>query len=66
MWYKHQKSKKLALNSSLQTYQILTNDDEMLILRLSYFSTTVASSSFLGVDIRRSDNHETQYLRTFG
>ena len=38
---KHQKSKKLALDSSLQTYQILTNDDEMLILCLSYFSTTV-------------------------
>ena len=26
-WYKLQKSKKLALNSSLQSYQILTNDD---------------------------------------
>ena len=41
MWYKHQKSKKLALNSSLQTYQILTNDDQILILHLSYFSITV-------------------------
>ena len=36
-----QKNKKLALNSWLQTYQILTSDDQMLILRLSYFVTTV-------------------------
>ena len=39
--YKHQKSKKLALNLQLQTYQILTNDDQMLILCLSYFIATV-------------------------
>ena len=32
---------KLALDSQLQTYQILTNDDQMLILSLSYFNTTV-------------------------
>ena len=32
---------KLALNSQLQAYQILTNDDQMLILCLSYFITTV-------------------------
>jgi hypothetical protein len=31
----------LALNSQLRTYQILTNDDQMLILCLSYFITTV-------------------------
>ena len=30
-----------ALNSPLQTYQILTNDDQMLILCLSCFKTTV-------------------------
>ena len=40
-WYKDQKSKKLALNSWLQTYQILTNDDQMSISYLSYFSITV-------------------------
>ena len=40
-WYKHQKNQKLTLNSQLQTYQILTNDDQMLILCLSYFITTV-------------------------
>ena len=33
----HKKNKKLALNSWLQFYQILTNDDQMLILCLSYF-----------------------------
>ena len=37
----------MVLNSSLQqTYQILTNDDEMLILRLSYFSNTVSKLEF--------------------
>jgi hypothetical protein len=35
------KENKLALNSQLQTYQIVTNDDQMLILCLSYFITTV-------------------------
>ena len=35
------KNKKLALNSRLQPYQILKNDDQMLILCLSYFFTTV-------------------------
>ena len=34
---------KLALNS-LQTYQILAKDDQMLILCLSYFITTVMSN----------------------
>ena len=29
------KSKKLALNSGIQTYQILTNDDKVCIPRLS-------------------------------
>ena len=41
-WYKLQTNKKLALNSQLQTYQILTNDDQMLILCLPYFITTVS------------------------
>ena len=40
-WNKHQTNKKLALHLRLKTYQILTNDDPMLILSLSYFITTV-------------------------
>ena len=40
-WYQHQENKKLALDLQLQTYQILTIDDQMLILSLSYFITTV-------------------------
>ena len=40
-WNKLQTNKKLALNSQLQTYKILKNDDRMLILCLSYFITTV-------------------------
>ena len=40
-WYKHQKIKKLSLNSWLNTYQTLTNDDQKLILCLPYFITTV-------------------------
>jgi hypothetical protein len=47
-WYKHKKNKKLTLNSQLQTYQILTNDDQMLILRLSYFITTSCTCFVLG------------------
>ena len=31
----------MALNTQLQTYQILTNNDQMLIVCLSYFVTTV-------------------------
>ena len=33
--------KKFALNAQLQSNQVLTNDDQMLILCLSYFITTV-------------------------
>ena len=33
----------MNLYSQLQTYQILTNDDEMLILYLSYSMTTATS-----------------------
>ena len=39
--YKHQKIKKLALNLWLQTYQILTNNVQMIIFCVSYFITTV-------------------------
>ena len=35
------KKEKLDLNLQLQTYNILTNNDQMLILLLSYFITTV-------------------------
>ena len=38
------KNKKFTLNSQLKTYQILSNRDQMLILRLSYFITTVSLS----------------------
>ena len=38
---KHPKIQKLAVSSQLQTYQILKNDDQMLILCLSYFITTL-------------------------
>ena len=37
---KHKKL-KLAWNSQLQIYHLLTNNDQMLMLRLSYFKTTV-------------------------
>ena len=50
--YKHQKDKKLPFNSRLQTYQILTDDDQMLILCLSYSITTVIFSySFYATNI---------------
>ena len=49
-WYKLQTNKKLALNSQLETYQILRNDDQMLIFCLSYFVTTEFSGT-LGLEI---------------
>ena len=42
--------KKNALNSQLQPYQMLTNDDQMLILCLSYFITTVSGNRFVAED----------------
>ena len=41
--------KKFALNLHLPTVQILTNDDKMFILCLSYFITTVFLSNFQSV-----------------
>ena len=38
-----QKNKKLALNSGIQTYQILTNDDEVSIPSLSSIFLSVIS-----------------------
>ena len=32
---------------TIQTYQILTNDDQMLIFGLSYFITTVIKPGFI-------------------
>ena len=46
---KHQKSEKLTLDSQLQTYQILTNDDQMLILCLTYFIINVMVNFFFRV-----------------
>ena len=40
--YKHQQNRKLALYSHIQTYPILTNDDQMLILGLYYLINTVS------------------------
>ena len=40
--FKGQKNKKLALNSWIQTYQILTNDDEVCIPSLSSILIAVA------------------------
>ena len=45
MCNKPNKVKKLALNSQLLTVQILTNDVQVLILCLSYFITTVITTS---------------------
>ena len=41
------KNKKLALNSGIQTYQILKNDDEVCILSLSSIDFFVGFLSFL-------------------
>ena len=39
-WYNHQRNKKLVLDSQLQTYQILTNEAE--VLKQSCFSFIIA------------------------
>ena len=39
--HKTLENKKFTLNSWLQTYQVLTKNDQLLVLRLSYFITTV-------------------------
>ena len=46
-WYKLQKNKQLSLDSRLETYQILTNDDQMVILCLSYFITMYCTVAFM-------------------
>ena len=46
-WYQHQENKKLALDLQLQTYQILTIDDQMLSFCLSYIITTVIEAMSL-------------------
>ena len=40
--YKHQKNKKLALKLGIQTYQILTNNEEVCISSLSSIPLAVA------------------------
>ena len=42
--YDFQKNKKLALNSGIETNQILTNDDEVCIPRLSSILLAVLES----------------------
>ena len=51
MWHKLQKIKKFALNSQLQTVQILTNDVQMLVLCLSYIITTVLTYEIGSVNV---------------
>ena len=41
------KNKKKALNSGIQTYQILTNDDEVCIPSLSNILVAVLKGSFI-------------------
>ena len=53
MWFITPKNKKLVLKSQLQTYQILTNDDQIFILCLSYFITTVMAISKLKTNFMR-------------
>ena len=55
-WFKPKKVKKLALNSQLLTFQILTNDVQMLILCLSYFITTVTQSEMIPAQFLVVDN----------
>ena len=45
------KVKKFALNSQLQTVQILTNDVQMLIFCLSYFTTAVLTYEIGSVNV---------------
>ena len=47
---KCRKNKKLALNSGIQNYQILTNDDEVCIPRLS--SILLAVLGLLGTLVK--------------
>ena len=53
---------KLALNSQLKTYQILINDDQMLILCLSYFITTVRITAECRA-VGRSENPRERSIR---
>ena len=43
--YKGQKNKKLSFNSRIQTYQVLTNDDEVCIPSLSSILIAVPRKS---------------------
>ena len=51
MWYRHQKVKKFALNSQLQTVQLLTNDVQTLIFCLSDFTTAVLTYEIGSVNV---------------
>ena len=64
-WYDHQQNEKIVLNSPLQTYQILTNDDQILTLCLYYFITTVLPigkiETLLESKNRQIDTHYCRY-----
>ena len=47
---------KFALNSQQQNYQILTNDVQMLILRLSYFIATVMIANMIKILLSQLHN----------
>ena len=49
--YKSKKDKKLALNSQLQTVQILRNVVQVLILCLSYFIPTIILAQFWKLNV---------------
>ena len=47
--YKHQKDKKLASKLEMQTYQIMTSDDEVCIPSLSRILLTVFGQNLLKI-----------------
>ena len=61
------KIRKLAFNSKLQTFQILTNDVQMHILCPSYFITTVlVEFSLKGMKIFKNIQYFIETLDGFG
>ena len=55
----HKKNKKFTLNSQLQTYQILTKDDQMFSMCPSYFIITVTDNQSVFFDKKQ----EQQIIR---
>ena len=54
-----------AVQLKLQTYQILTNDDQMLILCLSYFITTVQSYTYIASSNSKMKQTQTTCIKKF-